>query len=322
MYNRPEEIKELLSSMTKLDFEEDYEIVIIEDGSTMPCTNALAAFSSLPITYLSKANSGPGLSRNYGMAMAKGNYFIILDSDCLLTPQYLKEVQKELNKKYVDFYGGPDAAHKSFSSIQKAIDYSMTSIFTTGGIRGNKLNVINFQPRSFNMGISKEAFEKSGGFGKIHPGEDPDLTFRLWKLGFKSRLFPSCYVYHKRRISWRKFYDQVHKFGQVRPILSSWHPSTSKITYWFPFLFILFLIFSVVSLILGFVLPIILVLIYFIVVGAGAILKTRNPLIGFMAIIATLIQFMGYGTGFFQSTFYIRWLKKRPQEKFPHLFFN
>ena len=212
-----------------------FEVVLVEDGSTVSSKDVASSFSNkLQISYYQKENTGPGDSRNYGMRIAKGNYFIVLDSDCIIPPQYLLEVTKELEKEFVHFYGGPDAAHESFSVVQKAINYAMTSLFTTGGIRGDKKALDKFQPRSFNMGISKEVFEVTKGFGNIHPGEDPDLTFRIWNQGYQTRLFPDAFVYHKRRIDWSKFYKQVHKFGMVRPILNNWHPGTSKLTYWFP----------------------------------------------------------------------------------------
>jgi len=185
VYNRPEEIRELLQSMSSLEFSRPFEIIIIEDGSTVPAKTVVEQYNDLlNINYLSKENSGPGDSRNYGMNRAQGDYFLILDSDVILPQEYLKEVDKFLSVNFFDFFGGPDGAHPNFSDLQKAINYSMTSLFTTGGIRGNKNAVGRFQPRSFNMGLSKNAFEASGGFGTIHPGEDPDLTLRLWSLGF------------------------------------------------------------------------------------------------------------------------------------------
>ena len=185
VYNRPQEIKELLESLANLTYSGDFEIVIVEDGSTVKCDEVVLLFQdSLDISYYYKPNSGPGDSRNFGMKKANGNYFIILDSDCLLPPQYLQEVDKALNNVYLDCFGGPDAAHSSFTSLQKAINYVMTSYLTTGGIRGKKNAVQRFEPRSFNMGISKKAFMASGGFGKIHPGEDPDLSQRLLQKGF------------------------------------------------------------------------------------------------------------------------------------------
>src|SRR5690606_11718601 len=260
VFNRPDEIHELLDSFTKLNTTLNFEIVIIEDGSTITSEDIVAAYQkTLNIAYFKKSNSGPGDSRNFGMKQAKGNYFIILDSDCILPPQYLNEVEKSLNLDFVHCFGGPDASHSSFSDIQKAINFSMTSMITTGGIRGHKKSVNTFQPRSFNMGLSKEAFLKSNGFGEIHPGEDPDLSIRLWNLGYKTKLIPEAYVYHKRRISWSKFYKQVNKFGRVRPILNLWHPETKKITYWFPTVFVTGFILSV----LLFVFSIILVLFFF-----------------------------------------------------------
>jgi len=222
VYNRPEETQELLESFLGLETDTNFEVVIVEDGSTIASKSIVDTFKNkLDISYYYKENSGPGDSRNYGMQKAKGNYFIILDSDCILPKQYLSEVEKGLKANYVDCFGGPDAAHQSFSNLQKAINFSMTSFITTGGIRGNKNSVDTFQPRSFNMGLSKKAFLESKGFGRIHPGEDPDLSIRLWNLGYKTTLISKAFVYHKRRISWSNFYKQVNKFGMVRPILNS-----------------------------------------------------------------------------------------------------
>jgi glycosyltransferase involved in cell wall biosynthesis len=235
--------------MKKLNFSKPFEIVIIEDGSNFTSEHVVSKFQKkLNISYFKKQNTGPGDSRNYGMQKAKGNYFLILDSDCILPDNYLKKVDESIIKNFIHCFGGPDAAHDSFSDIQKAINYVMTSFFTTGGIRGGKKSVGKFQPRSFNMGLSKEAFIETQGFGKIHPGEDPDLTIRLWKKGYETRLIKEAYVFHKRRISWVKFYDQVKKFGKCRPILNTWHPETKKITYWFPTLFVIGVILSLFSL--------------------------------------------------------------------------
>ena len=222
VYNRPDEIQELLESIELQQFNELFEIIIVEDGSTISCEPIVDKFKEkLNISYYLKYNSGPGDSRNFGMQLAKGDYFIIFDSDCIIPPNYLTEVSNSLKNNYVDCFGGPDSAHKSFSDLQKAINFSMTSFLTTGGIRGGSEKMTTFQPRSFNMGISKKAFEASKGFSNIHPGEDPDLSIRLWDLGFKTKLIPTAFVYHKRRIDWDKFYIQVNKFGKVRPILNS-----------------------------------------------------------------------------------------------------
>ena len=323
VYNRPDEIRELLESMAELDYNGDFEIVIVEDGSTVSSEGVIEDFKDkLNISYYYKENTGPGDSRNYGMKMAKGNYFLILDSDVILPSNYLKEVDIFLSSNFYDCFGGPDAAHKSFTDLQKAINYSMTSLLTTGGIRGNKQAVNKFQPRSFNMGLSKKAFLESGGFGLIHPGEDPDLALRLLKEGFETILIPEAIVFHKRRIDWNKFYTQVNKFGKVRPILNSWHPQSAKITFWFPALFILGFLFSVILGLLGFTLFIGLYIFYFLIIGIDAGLKNKSSYIGIAAIIATFIQFLGYGVGFLNSIWKLKFLKMEPQEAFPKLFFT
>lgn len=323
VYNRPEEIQELLHSFVGLKTDTKFEIVIVEDGSSITSKTIIEAFKyKLDISYFYKENSGPGDSRNYGMTQAKGNYFIILDSDCILPENYLTEVENSLKENYVDCFGGPDAAHESFTSLQKAINFSMTSFITTGGIRGHKKALDKFQPRSFNMGLSKKAFETSKGFGRIHPGEDPDLSIRLWGLGFKTKLIPEAFVYHKRRVSWSKFYQQVYKFGLVRPILNKWHPQTKKITYWFPTLFCL-----------GFIVALILFLsnlkwflfsyaLYFLIVFLVAFVSTNSLIISFLSIMAIVIQFVGYGYGFFKSILNIGVLNKEPEKEFPELFFK
>ena len=322
VYNRPDEVQELLQSFEAMKTDVGYEIVIVEDGSTVPSKEIIEQFKpKLNISYYFKPNSGPGDSRNYGMKKAAGNYFIILDSDCILPSNYLEEVIKSLSTKYVDCFGGPDAAHDSFSNVQKAINFAMTSFITTGGIRGNKMSVDEFQPRSFNMGISKEAFEASKGFGLIHPGEDPDLSIRLKNLGFQIKLIPEAFVYHKRRISWSKFYTQVNKFGLVRPILNKWHPSTQKITYWFPTVFCIGFTVSLFLLLFNFKVLFLLYALYFILAFLLAIVSTKSIVVALLSMFAIGIQFVGYGYGFVKSTLAVSVLNKVPEKYFPKLFF-
>lgn len=323
VFNRPQEVKELLESFVSLDFQDDFEIVLVEDGSTETSEDIVDTFSQrLSISYYFKENSGPGDSRNFGMKKAKGDYFIILDSDCLLPSHYLTAVDSFLNNHFYHCFGGADAAHSSFTSLQKAINYVMTSFFTTGGIRGSKVSVNRFEPRSFNMGISKEAYEKTGGFAKIHPGEDPDLSQRILKAGYKTTFLPNAFVYHKRRISWEKFALQVKKFGLVRPILNQWHPESAKITFWFPTIFVFFVVFSIIFSIFGspfFISPLLL---YLMLLLIDSSVKNKSIQIGFLSIAAVFVQFFGYGIAFLKSSFFINLLKKDPKKQFPSLFFE
>ncbi len=323
VYNRPDEIDELLESLTKQDFTKKYEIVIVEDGSSESSETIVEKYNTqLNISYFYKENSGPGDSRNYGMKRATGNYFIILDSDVILPVHYLSTIDKFLAENYLDCFGGADAAHESFTDLQKAINYVMTSFFTTGGIRGGKVKVQKFEPRSFNMGISKEAFEITEGFSKIHPGEDPDLSQRIVNKGFTTGFLPNAYVYHKRRISWEKFHTQVKKFGMVRPILTKWHPTTAKLTFWFPTLFVLFTLASILGGI--FVNPILVypLLAYLLLLLVHSTVLNKSLKVGVLSIFAVFIQFFGYGLAFLKSTFYIRLLNRNPEIQFPKLFFK
>ena len=323
VYNRPNEIKELLNSLRLQIYDKTFEVVIVEDGSTISSEDVIGEYlDSVSISYYKKPNSGPGDSRNYGMARAKGNYFIVLDSDCILPPEYLKVVEESLKEDFVHCYGGPDAAHESFTVVQKAINYSMTSFLTTGGIRGGKKAVNKFQPRSFNMGISKEVFENVGGYGNMHPGEDPDLTIRIWNKGYRTKLISTAFVFHKRRIDWNKFYIQVNKFGMVRPILNLWHPETKKITYWFPTVFCIGLLISILLAIIGLKIPLYFYATYILILFIDALSKTRSLKVAFLSLMATAIQFFGYGYGFLKSTLYINLSNKKPEEIFPKLFFR
>lgn len=322
VFNRPGEILELLESLAVQTFR-NFEVVIVEDGSTETSEVVVKQFAGrLDIRYFFKANSGPGDSRNYGMSRAGGNYFLILDSDCILPPGYMAEVDRSLQADYADCFGGVDTALESFTDIQKAINFAMTSVLTTGGVRGGSEKLGKFQPRSFNMGISAKAFESSGGFGRIHPGEDPDLAIRLWKLGFETRLFKNVSVYHKRRIDWNKFYTQVNKFGKVRPILDHWHPEYARITYFFPTAFLAGGGLACVALVLGFPFLFLLYLVYFLLCFVLSSVQNKSVKIGALSLRAVITQFVGYGTGFLKSFWWIRIRGKDPERVFPRLFFS
>lgn len=321
VFNRPDEIQELLESII-LQTEKDFEVIVVEDGSNIKCDKIISHYSDkLNISYFFKENSGPGDSRNYGMRNAKGNYFLILDSDCILPPEYMKEVKKSLSQEYVDCFGGVDAALDIFTDIQKAINFAMTSVLTTGGVRGASEKLGKFQPRSFNMGISKKAFEASGGYSEIHPGEDPDLSIRLWKMGFETRLFQNVFVYHKRRIDWEKFKTQVNKFGMVRPILNKWYPEYAKLTYFFPSVFLIGFIVSLIGLIIGWSQLFYLYLFYFLTCLIMSTIQNKSIKVGILSLLAVAIQFYGYGTGFIHSFYKIQICNKSPKEVFPKLFF-
>ncbi|MFT5078796.1 MAG: glycosyltransferase involved in cell wall biosynthesis [Planctomycetota bacterium] len=323
VYNRPDEVAELLESLVAMDTALPSEILIIEDGSYVTCKHVCEKYAGqLNIKYFLKKNTGPGDSRNYGMKQAKGSYFIILDSDCILPPHYLATVDSYLTRNYVDCYGGADAAHDSFTPLQKAINYTMTSFFTTGGIRGSRKSVTKFEPRSFNMGLSKEVFEATGGYANIHPGEDPDLSHRIMKLGYKTAFLPAAYVFHKRRISWEKFYQQVRKFGLVRPILSRWHPEAAKLTFWLPTMFVLFVLLSVLFSAISSIKFIIPLALYLVLLFVDSAIRNKSLSVAALSIAAIFVQFFGYGLGFLKSTYYVRFQGKDPETQFPFLFFK
>ncbi len=239
IYNRKDELFELLNSLSH-QTDKDFEVIIVDDGSLINLRPTAELFhESLTIEFFRKDNSGPGLSRNYGAKRAKNDWLVFVDSDVIVETDYIQKIKKNLAEVSCDAFGGADKAHKGFNLMQKAISYSMTSVFTTGGIRGSKKSVSKFQPRSFNMGVRKSAFEKVGGFSEMRIGEDPDLSMRLWENGFTTAFFDDISVYHKRRVDLGKFSKQVYQFGCARPILNQRHPKYVKITFAFPSLFFL-----------------------------------------------------------------------------------
>ena len=321
VYNRPDEIKELLISFDNLFGSKDFEIVIVEDGSTNKCDQIIKNYNNLNISYYFKKNSGPGDSRNFGMKKAKGSYYIILDSDCILSDDYFENVMINLNNNYADCFGGIDDAHISFSNFQKAISFSMTSFITTGHLRGGKWSK-DFQPRSFNMGISKIAFEDSRGFINIHPGEDPDLSLRLYKKGYLLKNYDDVVVFHKRRISLKSFFTQVYKFGVARSILNSMHKDSKKIIYWFPFFFSLLLILSIFSIFLFPNKLVFLFFIYFSLILISCTIK-NNLIVAILAIVTTATQFFAYALGFLKGNTKIFLRKDDDLESlFPKMFFK
>jgi glycosyltransferase involved in cell wall biosynthesis len=301
VYNRPDEVDELLQSLVN-QTNKDFEILIVEDGSNLKCEQVCKKYGEqLDLNYFYKENSGRSDTRNYGMQRAKGDYFLIFDSDCILPPKYMAEVTSCLKASYTDCFGGPDSANSTFSAMQKAINYSMTSMMTTGGIRGATKNVNNFSPRSFNMGLSREVFEKVGGY-KNMIGEDIDLSFRIKQAGFTTRLFPKAYVFHKRRVSFKSFFRQVNTFGKGRVLLSKMHKGSLKIVHLMPAAFmvghILLLLFALIFRSLWVLLPIVL---YCLAVFTESSIKNRNIKVAVLSIAASYTQLFGYGAGFVEE---------------------
>jgi glycosyltransferase involved in cell wall biosynthesis len=278
---------------------------VIEDGSTTDAAEIVNGFAGrLDVKYFVKPNSGQGFSRNYGFERAKGDYFVVFDSDCLIPPDYLQIVNDSLTNNWLDAYGGPDGAHESFTPIQKAISYSMTSPFTTGGIRGNKKGIGQFHPRSFNMGISRQVWEKAGGFIITRLGEDIEYSIRVHTMGFKIGLIPEAKVYHKRRTSFLQFYKQLHFFGRARINVYKFYPQQLKLIHFFPAVFTLFIIFTIIPNIfirpLGILCDIILVIII-LLIFFHSWWKNKSAKIAFLSVIAALIQLTAYGLGFMQD---------------------
>ncbi|MCD8292538.1 MAG: glycosyltransferase [Prevotellaceae bacterium] len=321
VYNRPGEVDELLRSLEGQTFK-DFEVVVVEDGSAIPCKCVCEAYMGrLELHYHAKPNSGPGESRNYGAERSKGDYLLIVDSDCILPEGYLDAVEAALRRQPVDAFGGPDRAHAGFTILQKAINYSMTSFLTTGGIRGGKRKMDKFYPRSFNMGIRRSVYEALGGFSHMRFGEDIDLSIRIFKHGFSCRLIPEAWVYHKRRTTWRGFFKQVHNSGIARVNLYKKHPDSLKPVHLLPALFTLGL---VVLLLLALFYPAVLLLplFYALLLLVDATSRNGSVVIGLCAVATSYLQLIGYGTGFWRAWWRRCVLGKDEFEAFKHTFYK
>lgn len=306
IYNRPDELKELLESLTNQSFN-NFEIIVVEDGSTLKCEDICNSYSSkLDIKYFYKENSGQGFSRNFGFEKAKGEYYIVFDSDCIIPADYFETVENYLNENPLDAFGGPDAAHESFTIVQKAISYSMTSFFTTGGIRGGKKQLEKFRPRSFNMGISKEVFEKTGGYNITRMGEDIEFSIRIEQAGFKTGLIPDAKVFHKRRTKLGQFYKQLFFFGRGRINIFRFYKSELKAVHLLPLFFVVALFFWLSTAIWNwelFQLGGAVIALYYILIGIDAMLKTNNFLVACLSLVTSFIQLFAYGMGFIKESF-------------------
>ena len=300
VFNRPDEVGELLESLCKQELK-DFEVIIVEDGSKTPCKDVCDKCAGiLDLHYYYKDNSGPGQSRNYGAERASGQWLIVLDSDVVLPADYLTNVDRELAAHPCDAWGGADAAHPSFTPVQKAISYSMTSFFTTGGIRGGKAKLDKFYPRSYNMGITRDVYLQLGGFSKMRFGEDIDFSYRIVEAGYKTRLLPTAWVWHKRRTDFRKFFRQVYNSGIARINLEKRHPGTMKLVHLLPTVFTV----GVIGLLLlspwcpfAFV-PLFL---YALIVFTDSTVRNRSVWVGLLSVPAAFTQLMGYGLGFIES---------------------
>jgi glycosyltransferase involved in cell wall biosynthesis len=337
VFNRPDEVDELLESLTRQTLK-NFEVVIVEDGSKIPCKDVCDKYANiLDLHYYAKPNSGPGQSRNYGAECANGEWLIVLDSDVVLPDGYLQAVENELREMPADAWGGPDAAHPSFTPVQKAISYSMTSFFTTGGIRGGKAKLDKFYPRSFNMGIRREVYQQLGGFSKMRFGEDIDFSYRIVEAGYKPRLFPEAWVWHKRRTDLSKFYRQVYNSGIARINLEKRHPGTLKLVHLLPTVFTvgvigLILISAVGRALMHYVdrdqfywmcfAPWIPIILYSAIIFIDSNIKNRSIRVGLLSVPAAFTQLMGYGFGFIESWWKRCVLKKDEFQAFEKNFYK
>ncbi len=320
VYNRPDETDELLESLAHQTLR-DFEVLVVEDGSQVTCQQVVQRHAAqMPIKYFCKPNSGPGQTRNYGAERSQGEYLIFLDSDCVLPPGYLEAVDHELTESPCDAFGGPDRSHPSFTPVQKAISYSMTSFFTTGGIRGGQKKLDKFYPRSFNMGIRASLYRRLGGFSRMRFGEDIDLSIRIFQSGAKCRLFPEAWVWHKRRTDLRKFFRQVHNSGIARINLYKKYPSSLKLVHLLPALFTLgmgvLLLMMVCGLLLGlfarspfwgmigwemFFLSLPIPILFSLLILADSTALNHSLRVGLLSVAASYVQLIGYGTGFLRA---------------------
>lgn len=312
VYNRPDEVDELLESLTQQSYK-NFEVIVVEDGSDEKCDKVVEKYvHELNISYCYKENAGQGFARNYGYERAKGEYFIVFDSDCIIPGTYLETVESSLNNTYLDAYGGPDRAHDSFTPIQKAINFSMTSPLTTGGIRNKKRALGGFSPKSFNMGISSGVFNATGGYIIPFKGEDIEFSTRIQKMGYKIGLIEEAYVYHKRRTSWYKFFRQLHFFGTARINIARFFPDQLKPVHFFPALFTIGLLMTILLWLINPSIAKILTAIYstyFIILFIDALASTRNLWISILGILAAFLQLTAYGAGLLQEL--LVWLIKK-----------
>ena len=314
VFNRPQEVDELLESLCTQTFN-DFEVVVVEDGSTEKCEEVCQKYTDrLTLHYYFKPNSGPGPSRNYGAERSQGEYLIILDSDVIVPEHYLEIVKSELDREPCDAFGGPDRAHPSFTPIQKAINYAMTSFFTTGGIRGGAKKLDKFYPRSFNLGIKKSVFEALGGFAPMRYGEDIDLSTRIFSNGYSCRLFPEAFVYHKRRVKFSSFFRQVKHSGEARVILKKKYPNTFKLVHLLPAAFVVGNLLLVVMALFHHWLWLAPILLYCLMVFADSLIKNKDMKVAFLSVPAAYVQLFGYGTGFIKASWNDILRKKMPSQ--------
>ena len=337
VYNRPDEVDELLQSLCEQTVK-DFEVIIVEDGSINPCKDVCNKYAGiLSLHYYAKENSGPGQSRNYGAERANGEYVIILDSDVVLPSGYLQAIEEELAQQPCEAFGGPDAAHPDFTPVQKAISYSMTSFFTTGGIRGGKAKLDKFYPRSFNMGIRRDVYQQLGGFTKMRFGEDIDFSYRIVEAGYQPRLLPEAWVWHKRRTDFKKFFRQVYNSGIARINLEKRHPGTMKLVHLLPTVFTvgviaLILISAVGRALMHYVdhdqfywmcfAPWLPILLYSLLIFIDSSIKNKSPHVGLLSIPAAFVQLMGYGLGFIESWWKRCILKQDEFQAFEQTFYK
>lgn len=321
VYNRPDELYELLESLSQQTYTK-FEIIVVEDGSTNKSDKVVQRFENqLDIKYFFKQNEGPALTRNMGMERAEYDYFVFFDSDCIIPENYFENVYNYLKTNQIDAYGGADKAHKNFSNIQKAISYSMTSFFTTGGIRGGTKSMEKFRARSFNMGFSRQVYERTKGFANMRFGEDVDLSLRIEEANFKTALIAPAFVYHKRRTNFRQFFKQVFNSGIARINLFYRHPKSLKLVHLLPAFFVLG-IFIIVLLSILYIEFLVLPFAFILLIFFDSLRQEKSLEVAALSVVAAFVQLVAYGSGFLSAVWKRIILKKDEFKAFEKNFYK
>ena len=318
-YNRLNELQELIPTIEQQEYDlTSIELVIVDDGSTDGTSAYINSYKSdLKITYVKQQNQGPGPARNIGMSLATGAYFIFVDSDCLLPPQYFSELAAGITAEGYEAFGGPDTYHPSFSPLLKAINYAMTSFIGTGGTRGSKKSIAKFYPRSFNMGISRTVYDIIGGFGSMRHGQDMDYSARIYQAGFQVGLISDAFVYHKRRTSLWRFFKQIHNWGVTRINLAGLHPNMLKPIHLAPaFILIagLLILLSAPFWLWGFALlkfGLLGLVALMIFISIQSFLEYRSVQVALLSILTLFIQVFAYAVGSLNGIWQ-KWILRKP----------
>lgn len=231
VHNNEKTIGECLTSLMRVDYEPGFEIIVLDDESTDRTAEICASYPAVKLIRLKK--QGPSAARNLGVESSVGTYIAFTDGDCVIEPDWLKELEKCFISDEIAGAGGDQKSPEREIPFGRLVqDYLKAIGFMTDYIKNDKSLIETDHNPSCNSMYRKRVLIEAGGFDPdLWPGEDVELDLKVRRLGYKLIYNPKACVGHYRPGSYAGFARMMRRYGASQRYLVGKYGLFRKIHY-------------------------------------------------------------------------------------------